>query len=268
MAGSTTVGVLKVLMSADSAQITQDLGKARRAVKDAQADFALFGRAGKDAKTVLVDIGTGAEHGSRSARELGHILGNVFGGFNREGAAAIHLLTEGISGGMGKTTLAAGAAMAAVGFAVNRIEEAYKEMKAAEEEYAKGGKERLAKAIESSAEALDKKLGSGWAKVTALAREAEVAERKAAEAERAFHESGAFGRGSASKKAEMDKTANAAEAARAKATEAETARMEKQRDAVEKLEEALKKLGTDRTAALSLDGLPAPLRRAQEEAAK
>ena len=37
MAGTATVGVLRVLMSADSAQITSDLGKARKAVADTRA---------------------------------------------------------------------------------------------------------------------------------------------------------------------------------------------------------------------------------------
>src|SRR3970040_832449 len=79
MAGSATVGVLKVLMSADSAQITQDLGKARRAVKDAQADFAGVGGAGKDAKSVLVDIGDASKRELGKPRQATVLLTREFG---------------------------------------------------------------------------------------------------------------------------------------------------------------------------------------------
>ena len=61
---AAVVGSLRVLMSADSAQIVSDLGKARRAVGETRQDFALFGRAGVDAKKVFIE----RAHNSRASR--------------------------------------------------------------------------------------------------------------------------------------------------------------------------------------------------------
>ena len=72
---SAVVGQLKVLMSADSAQIVSDLGKARAAARETQGEFGAMGRASGGFKALTTEIEgvgpafEGARHATHAARE-------------------------------------------------------------------------------------------------------------------------------------------------------------------------------------------------------
>ena len=266
------VGALRVLMGADWAQLQADMAKAKGVVAESRAEFALFGRAGKDAQRVLVDLGEGSEHTGRAARHMGSMLAHSMGGFNREGAIAVHLLTEGISGGIGKLTLAAGVAMAAVGFAVHRIEEAWKKSGEAEKEYLKASAEGLRKTMEERAEILDRRLGANWHKVAELAHEAEVAQAKAAESAKAFKDVGflwnPMGDTRSDFKERMMKDAAAAEEAQRKLNAEVLKGLEDAREKAEKFHDELRKAAGDRDLQDSLKDMPEPFRRAFMDSVK
>lgn len=189
MAGTATVGVLRVLMSADSAQITSDLGKARKAVADTRADFALFGRSGKDAKQVFVDISS-ASGRMKDAKEITQLLGRAIGGLSGEAAKATHFLSELATEGLTGYTLAAGAAAAAVGFAVSTISQAWKDAKGAAEDATKAAVHAIAKVREYGAERFDALRGTHLAPVAAAEQRVTEAVDARARAYREMQEAG------------------------------------------------------------------------------
>src|SRR5262245_16974174 len=109
---AAVVGSLRVLLSADSAQITSDLGKARRAVGEARADFALFGRSGVDAKRVLFDIGGASRESAKAAKEVSKSVAGAFETVSQEGQTAVLILNKVV--GSGFHPLGIAAAVAAV----------------------------------------------------------------------------------------------------------------------------------------------------------
>ncbi|MGH7361651.1 MAG: hypothetical protein ACREJI_08575, partial [Candidatus Methylomirabilales bacterium] len=163
MPGSATVGVLKVLMSADSAQITSDLGKARKAVKDTQADFAVFGRAGKDAKNVLIDIGSASTRELGKARQATILLTREFGWLGGNVSKVGSLIGDLAAGNLAGFGAATVAAATAVTIAINRITEAWEAVKAAQAEALKGASERLKAAREAGAQRFDSLRGTSVA---------------------------------------------------------------------------------------------------------
>src|SRR5262245_13254291 len=109
---AAVVGSLRVLMSADSAQIVSDLGKARRAVGETRQDFAVFGRAGVDAKKVLFDLGGASRESSKAVKEVSRSVAGAMETVSAEGQTAVLILNKAAAGGF--HPLAIAAAVAAV----------------------------------------------------------------------------------------------------------------------------------------------------------
>jgi hypothetical protein len=186
MAGSAVVGALKVLLSADSATITSDLAKARRAVKETQADFALFGRAGKDAKSVLVDIGSASTKELSKARQVTSLLTREFGWLGGHVNKVGSLIGDMASGAIGGFAAATVAAATAVTIAISRITETWKSVKEAQEAATKGASDRLKAAKVAGAERFDTLHGTSLAPLTAADANLDEALKARARAQQAL----------------------------------------------------------------------------------
>ena len=260
MAGSATVGVLKVLMSADSAQITQDLGKARRAVKDAQADFALFGRAGKDAKTVLVDIGDASKRELGKARQATVLLTREFGwlgGHVSKVGSLIGDLAAGNLAGFGAATVAAATA---VTIAISRITEAWESVKKAQEEAAKGAAERFKAARVAGAERFDTLQGSNLASLTAADASLDQALRARARAQQALKDAVLF---TSEEHIALFRANEAVEQAMFERTQAYNKAALSQEVAARKFRESLREVTESRETEKAFAGLSENARRAE-----
>ncbi|MCK6478567.1 MAG: hypothetical protein HUU06_00300 [Planctomycetaceae bacterium] len=260
MAGSATVGVLKVLMSADSAQITQDLGKARRAVKDAQADFALFGRAGKDAKTVLVDIGSASTRELGRARQATVLLTREFGwlgGHVSKVGSLIGDLAAGNLAGFGAATVAAATA---VTIAISRITEAWESVKKAQEEATKGAAERLKAARVAGAERFDTLQGSNLASLTAADANLDQALRARARAQQALKDAVIF---TSEEHIALFRANEAVEQAMFERTAAYNKAALSQEVAARKFRESLREITESRETETAFAGLSENARRAE-----
>jgi hypothetical protein len=94
---SAVVGQLKVLMSADSAQIVSDLGKARTAARETSGEFAAMGRASGVFKALTTEIEgvgpafEGARHATHAAREAMALMGT-------ESSRTVGMLSNAITG--------------------------------------------------------------------------------------------------------------------------------------------------------------------------
>jgi hypothetical protein len=184
------VGALRILMSADSAQITSDLGKARKAVSDSRADFALFGRTGKDANQVLIDTTSAASLKMKDAREVSQLLGRALGGMGGQAAKATLFFTELATEGLGGFTLAAGAAAAAVTFAVGTISQAWKDYKGAQDDAVKFGVDAMRRIREYAGERFDALHGTNLSGTAAAEQKVTEAVEARARAYRAMQDAG------------------------------------------------------------------------------
>jgi hypothetical protein len=94
---SAVVGQLKVLMSADSAQIVSDLGKARAAARETSSEFGAMGRAGGVFKALTTEIEgvgpafEGARHATHAAREAMALMGT-------ESSRTVGMLSNAVTG--------------------------------------------------------------------------------------------------------------------------------------------------------------------------
>src|SRR5437773_8249855 len=94
---SAVVGQLKVLMSADSAQIVSDLGKARSAVRETSGEIGAMGRIGGVFKALTHEVEgvgpafEGARHATEAAKEALGLLG-------REASPAVSKVTNAVTG--------------------------------------------------------------------------------------------------------------------------------------------------------------------------
>ncbi len=192
MAGSATVGVLKVLMAADSAQITSDLNKARKAVKETQADFALFGRAGKDAKTVLVDIGTASTRELGKARQATVLLTREFGWLGGHVSKVGSLIGDLAAGNLTGFAAATVAAATAVTIAISRISDAWDAVKKAQEDALKGASDRFKAAKVAGAERFDTLQGTHLSPLTAADATLDQALKARARAQQALKDAVLF----------------------------------------------------------------------------
>jgi len=133
---SAVVGQLKVLMSADSAQIVSDLGKARAAARETQSEFGAMGRASgvfKALTTAIEGVGPafeGARHATHAAREALALMGTES---SHAVASVTNALTGLVASGFTPLGIALGAATVGMALLAGKKEEIVSAFAATEE---------------------------------------------------------------------------------------------------------------------------------------
>lgn len=263
MAGSTTVGALRVLLTADSAQITSDLGKARKAVRDARDDFALFGRGGKDAEKVLVEIGSASHKEMGKARQAIGLLTSSFGSLGGTVGKVGSLIGDLTTGNLGAFGVSAAAAAAAVTYAVSTISEAVKEARGAQEDAVRAAQAGLRNVREFGAQRFDAQRGTDLAPLAAAEEKVTAAVQERARLYQEMRDSGPGSIVGATRKyLAAEEAVNEAIRERARAyTRAEDA----QNRALRSLDDAMRQMRSDREDDFFLSRLPEDARRAEKE---
>ncbi|MCE9634404.1 MAG: hypothetical protein K8T90_01755, partial [Planctomycetes bacterium] len=188
---AAVVGSLRVLMSADSAQIVSDLGKARRAVGETRQDFALFGRSGVDAKRVLFDLGGASRENAKAVKEVSRSVAGAMETVSTEGQTAVLILNKVAASGFHPLGIAAAVAAVTIEQFATKATAAIENADKAFEEHGKAVTERWVATRRLRAEKFDfaaetnlAPLVEAQVRVEEAQKAVEAARRKAAQAQK------------------------------------------------------------------------------------